>query len=130
MVLLNNKLKDMSAKLVEDNMIVSEGDNSNLAVLYIRPTEDTELMVEKLAGRLQLISGGHSVVAGDFNARLDRPEDARTAALKNTLNDFGFWLIAPPIVQHSLTIWANQLSMSSPQICHRTHALPGRKSLH
>ena len=70
--------------------------------MYIRPAgvENTPEMAEKLDRCLsQVAADGRTILAGDFNAKLNKPNDPRTAAFINTLWEFGLHVINDPALK-------------------------------
>jgi hypothetical protein len=97
-VLMNSKFREIVVRLRETNAIVVESDQMVIIAGYSSPTEDLADFVEKM---IRILSVNDSskvcIVAGDFNCRIDTPEDTeRTTALKNILREFGYWLVSKP----------------------------------
>ena len=101
-VLLNERLRSMETLLSEDNCIVIEGDRINIVALYVRlrGAEETHDVVDKLVNSLHRVADkGLTIVAGDLNARLDKPDDSRTIAFEETLHEFGYWITSDPEIR-------------------------------
>lgn len=89
----------MEPVLAEDNCVVLRGELVSVIAMYARPAgaENTTELIEKLVRCLELIPrDGKAVIAGDFNVRLDKPDDSRTIAFTETLSEFGFWIANDP----------------------------------
>ena len=61
------------------------------------PAEDTFAITKKLVSCLQLTPHhNNTIIACDNNARLAKPDDPRSRALRGTLHDSGFYITTPP----------------------------------
>ena len=99
-VLYNQKLGEVTVRLVEENMIVLQSSRCSIVAAYVRPagTEGTSVLVDKVTRAMHALPSiaNPLLVAGDFNTRIDKPDELRTRTLLALLNDFGCRLITDP----------------------------------
>jgi len=71
------RLGDVTVKLAEDNVVVLQSNRCNIIAAYIRPSsiENTLVLIDKITRAMQALPSLDAplVVAGDFNARIDKP---------------------------------------------------------
>lgn len=83
-------------KLLNPKTTVLCTEKSDVVAMYVKPfgSEETADMVEKLPSSLAVVyNKGPTILACDFKARLDRLSDSRTQAFRDTVCDFGLWII-------------------------------------
>lgn len=139
-VFYNHRLGDMKTLIAEDDCVVIEGSRINVIALYVRPApvEGTGELVEKLTTCIQRLDWYRpTIIAGDLNARLDKPTDNRTIALIDILADLGFWIATDPTVatfegamgSSVIDIFATNLVQSAVHYLGRDHQLIGGATL-
>lgn len=82
------RIGKMKTVMCEDNCIVLKGDRLNVVATCVKPpgAESSGDFVEKLSRCLFLLPClGYTLVAGDFNTRLNRPDDPRTPSVQTYL---------------------------------------------
>lgn len=104
-MIYGSKVIDASCRIAEDDMVIIEAHNIVVIALYISPSESLEDFNLKLANvSIYIRPDIPTVVCGDLNAPLDRPDARRTKALKEALHAWGLWTTTdssvPTFVSH------------------------------
>ena len=98
-VFYRQQIGKIRVRLAEDNCIVIEGDRINILAAYMRPEESTITKLEKITQYIQLIENElPTMLVGDFNVRLDKPEKASTITFTEAIADMGFWIVTDPTI--------------------------------
>lgn len=95
----NQKLEKPQIVFSEDNCIVMRTKYLDVVAMYIRPdpAETTLDLVEKLEQCIgKVFRAKKTLLLGDFNAKMNRPEETRTIAFLETLRNFGLHVINDP----------------------------------
>lgn len=83
----------------DEDCVILECELMNIVAMYVRPANvaSTYDLLDKITGALQKIDySKNTLLLGDFNTRLDSPEDNRTKMLLSTLGDYGIWPASDP----------------------------------
>lgn len=133
-IFYNQRLGSMQMVCCSDNCIVVKGERLNIISMYVKPkgTEETNILVEKLTKCIKLIDNKEdTLICGDFNARLDKPNESRTERFYETLHDFGFWVIndlrTPTFIgprgKSIIDVFATNLSSSRVKFLGQNHQM-------
>ena len=105
-VFYNNKLTNATCECAEDDIVVLNCDNCVIIAMYINPSTPLSTFEDKLAHVASWIrSDVPTVLCGDLNAPVDKPDSKRTRSLLQAFETWGLSLITE---QHIPTFVAHQ----------------------